>query len=69
MKGAIQIREMKPTVLTEARGGNILLRTMQTFIDLVMTGGVEAGTPGTDGLLLENGDFRLLENGDKLLLG
>lgn len=69
MKGAIQIQEMKPTVITEARGGNILLQGVQTFIDLVLTGGAEAVAPGTDGLLLENGSLFLLENGDALLLG
>lgn len=32
---------------------------------------VDSSTPGpaTDDLLLESGSFRLLENGDKLLLG
>lgn len=63
MKGAIQIQEMKPTVITEARGGNILLQGVQTFIDLVLTGGVESVAPPTgDNLLYEDGAAVLYED-------
>lgn len=56
-RGSVQHERRRGEVLHELRSGNV-----ETVVSVVVVSGT------TDDLLLESGSFRLLENGDKLLL-
>lgn len=59
-RGSVQHERRRGEVVHELRSGEI-----RTVVSVVIISGGDT----TDDVLLENGDFRLLENGDKLLLG
>lgn len=65
----IETIEGRGRIAHEGRTGDVIheLRSgeIRTVITVVITGAADI----TDDVLLESGSFRLLENGDKLLLG
>lgn len=59
-RGSVQHERRRGEVVHELRSGEI-----RTVVSVVIV----SGTDTTEDLLLENGDFLRLENGDKILLG
>ncbi len=64
-------RNIERTVTMEMKRGDVRMSSKVGWIDMVVK--IIPSTSGpvdlTDDRLLEDGSFRLLENGDKLLLG
>jgi hypothetical protein len=65
----IVTRLIDTTVEMQNVSGGVFLSVVQPWIDMFVLVETSAGADLTDDLLLENGDFFLLENGSKLLLG